>query len=334
MAGIYLSYRRTDSAGYCGRLADDLEQRFPEFGVFRDVDSIEAGADCSEAIEHALRLATVVLAVICPRWLESKGAEDAGRAEGPEAVVRQEIASALRLGLRIIPVLVDGATAPQADDLPHDIRALAGRRALELSDLRWDYDVEQLCRRIERIAGVSARAPSRPGPEVGEARDAGTFLRFAAGTLAAIVAAGILGAFERPPAAVGPVKSHSAEPVPGPALSWNVLPFVDTLRDTSTRTGIHGSWREGEPDRIRMLSPLRHDSHRSLVDTPNPGQAAEGARLRFEEPRGKATVIGSRTRARQGLVEFPDGGGRQSVPALTAASEDLPQRWRPEPSNH
>ncbi len=334
MAGIYLSYRRTDSAGYCGRLADDLEQRFPEFGVFRDVESIEAGADCIDAIEHALRLAPVVLAVICPRWLESKGAEDAGHAEGPEAIVRQEIASALRLGLWIIPVLVDGAAAPRADDLPDDIRALAGRRALELSDLRWDYDVEQLCRRIEKIAGVSACVSSRTEPQVREARDAGTFFRFAAGTLAAVVAAGILGAFERPPAAGRPVKSPSTEPAPEPALSWNVLPFANAPRETPTATGIHDSRREGEGDRIRIPFPLRHDSHRSLVDTSSPGQPAEGARLRFEEPRGKAMAVGNGTRAGQGVAEHPESGGRQSVPALTAASEDLPQRWRPDPAKN
>ena len=45
---IVLSYRREDSAGHAGRLADTLLDRFGQASVFMAVESIEAGADFTE----------------------------------------------------------------------------------------------------------------------------------------------------------------------------------------------------------------------------------------------------------------------------------------------
>ena len=41
---FFLSYRREDSAGHAGRLADHLMDRFGQGSLLVDVDSIEAGA--------------------------------------------------------------------------------------------------------------------------------------------------------------------------------------------------------------------------------------------------------------------------------------------------
>jgi len=40
VGGIFLSYRRDDTAGYSGRLADALRDSFGEDVVFLDVDAI------------------------------------------------------------------------------------------------------------------------------------------------------------------------------------------------------------------------------------------------------------------------------------------------------
>jgi hypothetical protein len=55
MAGIFISYRRSDSAGSTGRLMDDLKAQFPDCPVFRDIEAIEAGADFVEAIDAAVK---------------------------------------------------------------------------------------------------------------------------------------------------------------------------------------------------------------------------------------------------------------------------------------
>ena len=63
---IFLSYRRNDSAGFAGRLADALEAEFGAGSVFRDVDDIRPGEDFFSAIESHLREVGAVLVMIGP----------------------------------------------------------------------------------------------------------------------------------------------------------------------------------------------------------------------------------------------------------------------------
>jgi hypothetical protein len=154
MAGIFISYRRSDSAGYTGRLMDDIKVQFPDNEVFRDVEAIEAGADFVEAIDGAVKSCSVLLAVIGPRWLSVTDNSNRRRIDDPHDFVRLEIAAALRREVRVIPVLVDGAIMPPAEDLPEDIKALARRQAQELTDKRWDYDVGLLFTALEKVPGM------------------------------------------------------------------------------------------------------------------------------------------------------------------------------------
>jgi hypothetical protein len=48
--GIFVSYRRQDSAHLAGRLYDRLADRFGEGQVFMDVDTIKLGVDFAEEI--------------------------------------------------------------------------------------------------------------------------------------------------------------------------------------------------------------------------------------------------------------------------------------------
>lgn len=69
-----------------------------------------------------------------------------------------------RSDVEVIPVLVDGARMPSERELPDSLRALARRNACELTDGRWDYDVEVLCRRLRRLLGEPTVAHERPLP--------------------------------------------------------------------------------------------------------------------------------------------------------------------------
>ena len=51
LEGIFISYRRDDSAGYAGRLYDRLVAHFGADIVFMDVEGIEPGTDFVKAIE-------------------------------------------------------------------------------------------------------------------------------------------------------------------------------------------------------------------------------------------------------------------------------------------
>jgi len=52
--GIFLSYRREDTAPYARLLQFQLSERFPDARVFMDLDSIEAGLDFAEVIQEAV----------------------------------------------------------------------------------------------------------------------------------------------------------------------------------------------------------------------------------------------------------------------------------------
>jgi hypothetical protein len=51
----------------------------------------------------------------------------------------------------VIPVLVQGAVMPRADQLPGDLAKLARRNALEIGDTRWRYDFDRLMEVIEKV---------------------------------------------------------------------------------------------------------------------------------------------------------------------------------------
>src|SRR5271165_1597256 len=141
---IFISYRREDSSAWAGRLSDRLSTHFPSNQIFMDVDTIEPGIDFVEAIEESVGSCDVLIAVIGTRWLNSSNPAGNRRLEIPEDSVRVEVATALKRGIRVIPVLVEGATMPDAGDLPDDLKALVHRNAIQLSHDRFRTDSERL----------------------------------------------------------------------------------------------------------------------------------------------------------------------------------------------
>ena len=158
MNAIFLSYRRDDSAGFAGRLADALEAEFGPGSVFRDVDDIRPGEDFIQAIESQLREVSAVLVMIGPNWL---GASSGGkrRLDGAGDFVRQEIQAALDLGKPLIPLLVSNATMPLEADLPAVIAGLSRRQAVVLSDSNWRGDVERFVKDLRTILPDGGNVP-------------------------------------------------------------------------------------------------------------------------------------------------------------------------------
>jgi hypothetical protein len=102
----------------------------------------------------------VLLVVIGKRWAGT-GRVGKRRIDSPADFVRLEVAGGLRRqGLRIIPVLVGGATMPGPTELPDDIKDLARRNAFELSDTRWKDDVARLIAQLDAALGPVALAPA------------------------------------------------------------------------------------------------------------------------------------------------------------------------------
>ena len=166
MPGIFISYRREDSAGHAGRIFDRLREKFGRDKVFMDVAGIEPGVDFMEAIDRAVGACDVLLVIIGKKWLTCNDASGKSRLDDPKDFIRLETATALRRDIRVIPVLVQDAVMPGEGDLPDDLKKLARRQATEISDTHWDSDTEQL---IETLAKV---LPGEPKPAQFEAREA------------------------------------------------------------------------------------------------------------------------------------------------------------------
>jgi hypothetical protein len=156
MAEIFLSYRRQDSASATGRLADRLEEHFGPARVFRDHDSIVAGDDFAAAIRRAIEASTVLLVVIGPDWVDATLPGGLRRLDDPADWVRLEIEFAFAANLPVLPVLVEGARMPTAEQLPDSLAALARCQALELSDTRWRYDAERLIETLQARFAIEA----------------------------------------------------------------------------------------------------------------------------------------------------------------------------------
>ena len=116
-----------------------------------DIDTIALGDDFVKAIEKTVGECDVLIAVIGARWLASKDEQDGRRLDDPEDFVRREIATALKRDIRVIPVLVDGASMPRATELPDDLKPLVRRNALQVTDTGFDDDCRRLVDAIEQV---------------------------------------------------------------------------------------------------------------------------------------------------------------------------------------
>ncbi|HEY3177735.1 MAG TPA: TIR domain-containing protein [Casimicrobiaceae bacterium] len=167
MKGIFISYRREDSAGYAGRLYDRLAAHFGADRVFMDVEGIEPGTDFIDAIGRAVGSCEVLIVIIGNEWLatDSKGKS---RLDDPSDFVRIETAAALTRGIRVLPVLVEGAVMPRADQLPTPLAPLARRQAVELSHKQWDATTGELIRTLEKILNANKpQSASAAAPDAG-----------------------------------------------------------------------------------------------------------------------------------------------------------------------
>ena len=153
MSGIFISYRREETAAYAGRLRDRLVEEFGADQVFMDVDTIDLGLDFTEAIENAVSEVDALLCVMGREWASLEDERGEKRLKDPTDFVRLEMASALKRNIRVIPVLVNNAEMPPSDDLPPDLSALVKRNALQVHDARFHSDVDLLIESLKRFAG-------------------------------------------------------------------------------------------------------------------------------------------------------------------------------------
>lgn len=167
---VFICYRREETSAHAGRLYDAMVARFGEGNVFMDVE-LPPGVDFEERITEVVSGCVALLVVMGRNWATATNDRGQRRLEEPDDFVRLELQTALSDSrITPIPVLVHGAEMPRREDLPPELRPLARRNAIELSDGRWRYDVERLVNSLDGLlpdAGIRRRAaPPAPSPAV------------------------------------------------------------------------------------------------------------------------------------------------------------------------
>jgi hypothetical protein len=187
MSDVFISYRRDDSAGETRSIRDRLAAVFSRQRVFMDVDAIPVGVDFREYLAASIRKCRVVLVVIGPHWLNAANAQGKRRLDDPGDYVRIEIELALKResnkDICIIPVLLNGASMPPADQLPQSVRPLVYRNAIDVRHGSFERDVAELIKQLRRH--VQPAAPKEAAAKPAEKRGA-PFRMIALGAVAAV----------------------------------------------------------------------------------------------------------------------------------------------------
>ena len=143
---------------YARLLQFQLRGRLPHAQVFIDVDSIEPGLTSLRSSET--RSARVLLALVGRQWLTLTDESGNRRLDDPDDYVRLEVQTALDWGVRVIPVLVDGAQPLRRHQLPVTLQKPSRLNALELSYGRYQYDADRLMDIIQRVLAVTSSGPA------------------------------------------------------------------------------------------------------------------------------------------------------------------------------
>jgi len=156
---VFISYRRQETAWPARQLHDVLAAELGADRIFKDVDDIEPGDDFVEQIQSAVGSCQVLLALIGPQWLTVTDAKGGRRIDDPADFVRLEVETALsRDDVRVIPILVDHARMPTAEELPAGLAALTRRQAVEINPV--SFDTHRLLRVLNETLNAAADAPA------------------------------------------------------------------------------------------------------------------------------------------------------------------------------
>jgi tetratricopeptide (TPR) repeat protein len=138
MTGIFLSYRRTDSA-HALLILHRLVEEFGHDAVFFDREDIGLGRDYLQVIDDALERCACFVALIGPGWIAS-----VPQLDQPADVVARELRAGLTAGKLLIPVSTGNASVFKLPPLPASLAPLAKRNGILLHDEFFEEDLEQL----------------------------------------------------------------------------------------------------------------------------------------------------------------------------------------------
>ena len=153
---LFLCYRREDTQDAAGRLHDRLVDAYGSDHVFMDIDSVPLGMDFVNHVTEQISSCSGVIVMVGRHWLTVTDTRGRRRLDLDDDLVRAEIAAALERNIPVIPVLVQDATVPAADDLPPNIKPLSRRNGINLTGPAWKAGLERLIKELDRVMKPSS----------------------------------------------------------------------------------------------------------------------------------------------------------------------------------
>ena len=153
---IFISYRRSDSKIFTGRILDRLTRVFGGRSIFRDIEDISPGKDFRQVLKDAVNEAHLMLVMIGPQWATSTDANGNKRLFDKQDFVRFEVETGLKKnGMIVIPVLLLNTPMPASEELPIELRELLYRNAVVIrDDPDFSTDLQRLVSQIRRIRPI------------------------------------------------------------------------------------------------------------------------------------------------------------------------------------
>jgi hypothetical protein len=112
------------------------------------IDAIPLGVNFVTFLQKEVAKCSVLLAIIGRDWLNQRDEHGRRRLDKDDDFVRVEIAAALRREIRVIPIMLDGAKVPSADQLPGDLQELSRRNGLNVRHSSFHADMDILIRSL------------------------------------------------------------------------------------------------------------------------------------------------------------------------------------------
>ena len=154
----FINYRCGDSQHICVRIHDSLRQLAGVNCVFKDVARGDTpprvSNDSRLLIEETIGSCQVLIVVIGRLWLTL--ADESGRRliDDENDFVRIEIETAIKRGVRVVLVLVEGALPPRPADLPGSLEGLTSAQSVLIrADPEFRTDVDRLIALVHQEAG-------------------------------------------------------------------------------------------------------------------------------------------------------------------------------------
>jgi hypothetical protein len=152
MAGkIFINYRRGMSLKDAKHLHAYLSKHFSARRLFIDLKGLDGGQNWLIALQNQVAASGLMLALIGPGWLDLRDEKGERRLDDRNDFVRFEISEAIRRGVPIIPILIDGAEMPPAEQLPVDMKLLTYMQGMPLRTEDFELHVDRIAARAREL---------------------------------------------------------------------------------------------------------------------------------------------------------------------------------------